>query len=328
MKLLYAIQGTGNGHISRAREIIPILQQHAEVDILISGTQADVQLSQEIKYRFHGFSFIFGKKGGVNRWETYQKMRLKTLLTDIKNLPVNNYDLVINDFEPVSAYACKIKKQNCIALSHQSSFLSLKTPRPVVKNHFTETLFKHYAPTNSQVGFHFKAYDDFIHTPVIRKEIRELKTGNLGHYTVYLPAYDDAFLVTIFKQFGNVQWHVFTKHKKDGYDMANVKVIPINNSLFNQSLANCSGLLTGGGFEGPAEALFLGKKLMMIPMKGQYEQQCNAEAAKLMGVPIVKKIDKNFLTHLKNWIDEGEVIQVNYPNQTEDIIHNLLKAHL
>ena len=39
MKILYAIQGTGNGHLSRARDIIPILQKKGDVDILVSGTQ-------------------------------------------------------------------------------------------------------------------------------------------------------------------------------------------------------------------------------------------------------------------------------------------------
>ena len=62
MKILYAIQGTGNGHISRARDFIPALQQFADVDILISGTQVDVSLPQEIKYKFKGAGFVFGKK--------------------------------------------------------------------------------------------------------------------------------------------------------------------------------------------------------------------------------------------------------------------------
>ncbi len=31
MKILYAIQGTGNGHVARAREIVPILQKHYDV---------------------------------------------------------------------------------------------------------------------------------------------------------------------------------------------------------------------------------------------------------------------------------------------------------
>ena len=44
MKILYAIQGTGNGHISRARDIIPVLMQMGELDILISGTEAEVEL--------------------------------------------------------------------------------------------------------------------------------------------------------------------------------------------------------------------------------------------------------------------------------------------
>src|ERR1700734_409394 len=58
MKILYAIQGTGNGHISRAREIVPLLQQYGELDLLVSGTEAEVSLSQPLKYRFHGFSFV------------------------------------------------------------------------------------------------------------------------------------------------------------------------------------------------------------------------------------------------------------------------------
>lgn len=37
MKILYAFQGTGNGHLARAQEIIPILKKHALVDTLISG---------------------------------------------------------------------------------------------------------------------------------------------------------------------------------------------------------------------------------------------------------------------------------------------------
>ena len=77
MKILYAIQGTGNGHLSRARDIIPILQQKAEVDILVSGIQADVNLPFPIKYRFKGLSFIFGKKGGIDLISTYRKSNLK-----------------------------------------------------------------------------------------------------------------------------------------------------------------------------------------------------------------------------------------------------------
>ena len=106
MKILYAIQGTGNGHLSRARDIIPILQNIGEVDLLISGTQADIALPYPIKYRMRGLGFIFGKKGGVDLWQTLLQNNITGILREIHKVPVDDYDIVINDFEPVSAWAC------------------------------------------------------------------------------------------------------------------------------------------------------------------------------------------------------------------------------
>ena len=34
MRILYAVQKTGNGHLARAQEIIPLLQIYGDVDIL------------------------------------------------------------------------------------------------------------------------------------------------------------------------------------------------------------------------------------------------------------------------------------------------------
>jgi len=326
MKILYAIQGTGNGHISRAREIVPLLQKYGEVDLLISGTEAEVSLAQPIKYRFHGFSFVFGSRGGVDKWATWKRMDLKQLWRDVHSLPLDDYDLIINDFEPVSAWACKLKKFPSVSLSHQCSFVSPNTPRPK-KHNYAEWIFKYYSPTSHHVGFHFQRYDKFIHTPVIRSEIRNMITGNKGHYTVYLPAYDDKLLAQYLNKAGNVEWQVFSKRQKEPYQLGNVQVYPVSNETFNTSLANCEGLLTGGGFEGPAEALFLQKKVMMIPMLGQYEQQCNALAASQMGVPVVEQIDDSFVSKLKAWIKEDQRVWVDFPDETEEIIHNLVKKY-
>ena len=98
MKILYAIQGTGNGHVSRAREIIPHLKKHGELDLLISGTHAEVGLEDEVKYQFNGFGFVFGNKGGVDFKETWNRFHSTQFIKDVKNLPVKDYDLIINDF--------------------------------------------------------------------------------------------------------------------------------------------------------------------------------------------------------------------------------------
>jgi len=323
MKILYAIQGTGNGHISRAREIVPLLQQYGELDLLVSGTEAEVTLSQPLKYRFHGFSFVFGSNGGVDKWATYKIMDLRQLWHDMHSLPLKDYDLIINDFEPVSAWACRLQKKQSVSLSHQCAFVSPNTPRPGKWN-YGEWLLKYYSPTTYHIGFHFERYADFIHTPVIRSEIRNLQTTNLGHYTVYLPAYDDKKLAKYLNE-TDVQWHVFSKRQKTAYTDGNVQVIPVNNEGFNISLASCDGLLTGGGFEGPAEALFLQKKVMMIPMSGQYEQQCNALAASKLGVPVLHAIDDNFVKHLNAWIKSEDRVWVDFPDETAQIVHNMVK---
>jgi uncharacterized protein (TIGR00661 family) len=324
MKILYAIQGTGNGHISRAREIIPHLQQHGAVDILISGTQADVKLVQDVKYELHGFSFIFGKRGGVNHYETWKSMNLVRFIKDMNSLPLSEYNLILNDFEPVTAWACKRRRIESVGLSHQASFQSALVPKPKSID-WAQLVMKYYAPATHYVGFHFERYDDFIHTPVIRSEIRNLQVSNAGHYTVYLPAVDDRYLVPILQQMPDIEWHVFSKHAMVAYSNGNVKVSPVNNERFNVSLASCEGLLTGGGFEGPAEALFLGKKLLVVPMKFQYEQQCNAFALKQFGVPVIWGSNKNWLPLLERWIVSEERPKFDFPDQTKAVVDKLVR---
>ena len=325
MKILFGIQGTGNGHISRAREIVPLLQQYGEVDLLVSGTEAEVSLSQPLKYKFHGFSFVFGKNGGVDNWATFKLMNLRQLWKDMHSLPLDDYNLIINDFEPVSAWACRLQGKESVSLSHQCSFVSKNTPRPNKWN-YAEWLFKYYSPTTHHIGFHFERYADFIHTPVIRSDIRNMATANHGHYTVYLPAYSDTKLVKNLSQ-TDAQWHIFSKRTKTAYTEGNVKVFPVNNEAFNTSLANCEGLLTGGGFEGPAEALFLGKKVLMIPMRGQYEQQCNALAASKLGVTIIETINGDFVQRINKWLADDTRINVNFPDETAGIVDRLVKQY-
>lgn len=327
MKILYAIQGTGNGHLSRARDIIPILQKKGEVDILVSGIQADVSLPFPVKYYLKGLSFVFGKNGGVDIVSTYLKMDMRELLKDIEKIPIEEYDLIINDFEPVTAWACKQKGLECISLSHQCAVLSKNAPKPKKKDPLGRAVLKYYAPTTSQYGFHFSKFDKNVFTPVIRQEIRNLKPLNNRYYTVYLPAYDDARLLKNLKKFKTIQWDVFSKHNKKVIKEDNITIQPINNEAFIKSMANCAGVLCGAGFETPAEALFLKKKLLVIPMKTQYEQQCNAAALKVMGVPVIKSLKSKHHSVIKDWLEYGKVIPVTYPDITEEVIDTLINNH-
>lgn len=323
MKVLFAVQATGNGHLCRAREIIPYLQEKSELDILVSGIQGDIILPYHVKYEKYGLSIIFGKNGGIDMLKTFQKTRPLQFIKDYRSCPVKDYDLVINDFEPITAWACKKIGMPCLALSHQSALLSDKTPRPRFKNPFIEYGMKIYAPTTSKIAFHFDQYDTFINTPIIRREIRQATISEQNHIAVYLPAVGDKTLIKHFTKIPSIKWKVFSKHCYKKYQEKNVEVNPINNKEWIMALASSSGVVMGAGFEGPSEALFLGKKLLVIPMFNQYEQLCNAAALKKMGVTVSRKIKYYFSDILKDWIKNITPLQINYKDQTKQIVNGI-----
>ena len=92
-------------------------------------------------------------------------------------------------------------------------------------------------------------------------------------------------------------------------------------------MATCTGMLCGAGFETPAEALFLNKKVMVIPMKNQYEQHCNATALEQMNVCVLKSLKKKFLPEIAKWIKTSERVSVDYPDMTSSIIDMIIKKH-
>jgi uncharacterized protein (TIGR00661 family) len=330
MRILYAIQGTGNGHLSRALDIVPLLQSRCdELDLLVSGPPADLPLPFGVRYRAQGMGFLFGKKGGINFVKTFQQFNSKRFLREIRGLSVAEYDLVISDFEPVSSWACRLRGVPCVALSHQSAVLHPAAPRPKAEDPAGRAVLRHYAPSTAQYGFHFQSYAPGIATPVIRRQVRELVPTDDGHYTVYLPAFEEATLVAKLRYLSRrVRWEVFSKHSPTPSTYGNVQVWPVSSVAFLDSLARSAGVVTGAGFETPAEALFLGKKLLAVPMKQQYEQQCNAAALARLGVPIIKNLKDKNLAVLDDWLYQGQPIAVDYPDQTATVLDTLLREQL
>ena len=323
MKILYAIQATGNGHVSRAKELIPLFLKHVEVDVLLSGTAADVALDFPIKHRLRGFSFVFGQNGGVDLFKTFIRMNLVQLIKEIRMLNLDDYDLIINDFEPVSAWASKLRRKKCMALSHQYSLLNTKVPKVKTKSLLSKLILNYYAPASWGYGFHFKKYHQDIFLPIIKGEIKNNSPIKKNYYTVYLPAYSDQKIIKTLSQIPKINWKVFSKNCKESYRVDNIHIKPINSEKFNISLLNCRGVLCGAGFETPAEALYLKKKLLVIPMKNQYEQQCNAVALQNMGVSVIHKLNKSAVITIQKWVASSKIVKVDF-NQTNDKVINQL----
>ncbi len=324
MKVLYATQATGNGHLVRALELIPYIKKHVDLDIFVSGTQGQIALPFNVDYKKYGLSFVLGEQGGISYFRTAKSLKLGKLIRDIKQCNVRDYDLILNDFEPITAWAARVKKVKTVALSHQASFKSQHTPRPPKRNKTQEFILRHYAPAKEYMGFHFKPYDENIRTPIISRDIRSVINNERMQVSVYLPAYSALFLSGFFSKFPAYQWKIFSPGIKQVQAIENVEFHPVSRHGWLDAFAKSSALLIGAGFEGPSEAIHHGKKLMVIPMKNQYEQICNAQALKELGIDVVDDISDDFEHRIGNWLDSDKRLKLHYPDHSEEIILDLL----
>src|SRR5512139_2405793 len=145
MNILYSVQATGNGHISRAMELLPYLQQYGKIDIFLSGANSTLELSYPVKYRSKGVSLFYTCEGKLNYPKTLFSFAPFRLRKEIRDLPVEKYDLVLNDFECITSLACTHKKILSVNFGHQASFHSEHTPRPKEKSKTGEWILKNYA---------------------------------------------------------------------------------------------------------------------------------------------------------------------------------------
>jgi uncharacterized protein (TIGR00661 family) len=325
MKIFYAVQATGNGHISRAMEILPHLKQYGEVDLFLSGANSTLQLDAPVKYRSKGVCFFYSNSGSLNYLQTVKKFAPLRVIKEARDLPVEKYDLIINDFECITSLACAIKKIPSVNFGHQASFQSTKVPRPKNNSLFGEFVLNNYARASQYIGLHFKRYDDFILPPVIKKNILLAERMDKGYITVYLPSFSDKVVSNYLSPIKDFQFEVFSKEIKQPIKQNNISFIPVDKDAFNKSLINCHGIITNSGFETPAEALSLGKKLLVIPIKGQYEQLCNATALEEMGIQKINSLDENFSDTFTNWINKKNTIDFSPNYSTEAIISFLMQ---
>ena len=325
IKVLYAIQGTGNGHVSSARILIPYFAELFDLDVMLSGSASQIDLSYPIRYSLSGLCFAYGLQGEIARWNTFKKIISPRLFREWRDLDLRPYDLVINDFEAISAYRAWWDKVPVLACSHQFAFQSEESPRPDHREKMGEWILRNFAPADRGYGFHFDRYDAHIWTPLLAPEIRGTRVDLQKKIAVYLPAVSPSYLISVFAKFDSHRFFVFSPTAKSIHTAKNVTVLPVGRDSFLDHLRRCQGVITSAGFETPSEALFLGKKLMVFPIINQYEQTCNAAALQKMGVTVGSDVQQ-LPKILDRWTEQSEVVQVNYPDQTEELCMDILQT--
>ena len=318
MKILYGIQATGNGHITRSAKLMSkLVKIGCQVDVLMSGKNSQVNFPFPIKWNFTGLTFYYDGNGKINYWKTFWELKSRQFLKDVR-LNIEDYDLIISDFEPITAWASEFQNKISVGVGNQYSFLSEMTPRPDKKDFLGEKILKWYAPVKFPIGLHFEPYDEFIKTPIIRDALMTSDIQSKGHYTVYLANWDFEqqmkYLTNI-----NCKFEVFCKVRRP-FRFKNCYVKPIEKTTFDTSFKESSGIITAGGFQTCSEALFLNKHLIVLPINNQYEQRCNAESLKKFNVDIGEFEDVQKFIY-----SSGKQQRVDWVDPTDEIVNKILQ---
>ncbi|AJQ96474.1 MJ1255/VC2487 family glycosyltransferase [Gynuella sunshinyii] len=317
MKILYGVQATGNGHITRARAMAPLLKASGlDVSYLFSGRAREDLFDMEEFGDFQvreGLTFIT-RDGCLKIGESFKQASLKHLFRDIRELDLSDYDMVISDYEPVTAWAARLQSRKCLGLGHQYAF-GHRVPRYRIDIP-GQLVLRWFAPAQMHLGVHWHHFNNPILPPIIHVEDNP-PVPDSRKVLVYLPFENSFSVLNLLKKVTDYEFHMHCKDIQPGvYGV--VTVHPFSRSGFQANLQQAESVLCNAGFELVSEALNMGKRIMVKPLKGQVEQKSNAKA--LQQLNLAWTCSHLSVQSIDQWLRKGEVVRIQYPDVAAAIV--------
>ena len=324
MRILYGVQGTGNGHLTRAIAMTETIKQSApgsEVHILISGRMEEKLPIRAAEIVWHEGATFAVKNGEVQLKKTILNLSLRKLIRDISQLKLKGYNLIITDYEPIVAWAAKISGREVIGIGHQYAFY-YNIPIQGGKI-FSKNIMKIFAPANKKVGLHWHHFNQPLLPPIINiAQIPERKIQN-NKVLVYLPFEDTQELIKALQKISDYEFYVY--HPEfENVEEGNIHKRKISRTTFKDELITSSAVICNTGFQLISECLTLGIRIFTKPLGHQIEQQSNGLALSKLGYATV--VSKLSTKDICSWLKREEFTKVSYPNTQYPLTNWLLSG--
>jgi uncharacterized protein (TIGR00661 family) len=326
-RILYGIQCTGNGHISRSREIIQmLLKQHGDeiesIDVCLSGDLSQISIEDlNVVYKFPGLHMEM-VNGKIGVWKTLKSVNLLEFFRSALSIDLSQYDIIVSDFEPVTCWAGLLRRRKVLGISNQYKFLSKKLLKSLSPNlFFNKTLTRVVCPVGDYISFDYLKEGERDFFPIIRESLRRVSLSKEDFYLVYLNTYPLEDLVKFFELFPHQQFYIFSKDCSEARDYENIKIRPIDKVHFTEKLLRCRGVITHTGFQTTSEALYLGKKLLVMPIEKQIEQIYNTRVLDKFGVVSVAKLEVGVFD---DYFSNDYTVKLNYYDESQRICAKIL----
>lgn len=315
LRILFVVQGEGRGHLMQALALAPFLRDAGHsVEAVLVGANPQRTVPQffcdEIGCpveRFDEPGFGHDKKGrGLSMPATVAQnaRRLPQLLRSLRTLDdaLERYapDVVVNFYSLVGGLHTRLRRHGIpvVAVGHQFMFFHPHYPWPedrrvdrVGAKQFTRLVG---AGATRRLALSFYDAPDLrsdpdlrVVPPLLRPALGELATVDEGFLLVYLlNAGYAAEVETWSAAHPDVPVHVFCDAPERFTSTPSLTFNPLSGERFLDHMARCRGLVCTAGFESVCEAMYLGKPALMVPVKGHFEQYCNAIDAEQCGAGV------------------------------------------
>ncbi|MCH8502591.1 MAG: glycosyltransferase [Aliidiomarina sp.] len=312
MNILIGVQGTGNGHISRCHALAQALSHHPSVqaDFLVSGRAPEKLFDMEAfgAYQWRqGLSFQV-RDGRVSVLDTISHNPWTQFWQDVRELDLSRYDLVVTDFEPVTAWAARRQGVRCIGLGRQYAFFKQSAALPT--SLLQRTMLRQFAPCDVTVGMHWEDIGPHVLPPLIHRPAGALPI--LGHeILVYLPFEPLAHVLALLQNFPEYQFAVYHPEAQRE-DHGHIQCFAPSRQGFALAFARAEGVIANAGFETSSEALAYGKKLLVKPLTGQFEQLANAHCLATRQLATV--MDSLNVNDVEEWLETSRTVRMEWPD--------------
>ncbi len=288
-----------------------------EVDYLFSGRRRDRFFNMELFGDFRcmrGLTFCW-HDGRIDYLGTTLNNSLIRLMRDVRQLDLSAYDLVITDFEPITAWAAKLDKKPSLGIGHQYAFRFDNVP---TSGHTVigELVLKYFAPAQRMLGFHWHHFNSAILPPLIEPSAYPLNCEE-DKILVYLPFENSRRVIEFLRVIKDVEFYFYCG-VGEPRDERHIHLRPFDREAFQRDLAGCGGVIANAGFGLLSEAIQAGKKLLVKPMQGQMEQLSNAAAIEELEIGEV--MHEFNLKQLREWLGEECPGPRPYPDVAKAIV--------
>ncbi|MCU0913673.1 MAG: hypothetical protein MUC88_03810 [Planctomycetes bacterium] len=305
-KIIYAMAGEGFGHASRAH-LVGQRFLDAGHDVLFAASGRALQYLRPYYgtrvQEVFGLSYDY-HKGYVDP--------LATVWKNIKRYPLGRRlnrglceqvyepfgpDLVVTDFEPFTAWWAWRRHVPFISIDNEHLLTQARLHHRLVEStgRMTAALVVrfHCLGARAYVITSFfqaplKSRAAVLAPPVVRPAIARLRSSDAGHIVVYATTGTREDLWRdVLGRFAPQEFHIYGFNKNATHGNCAFKEASVEG--FAADLAAARGVIASAGYSLLSECLYLRKKMLLLPLAGQYEQRVNARYIEALGLGLWSK---------------------------------------